>query len=151
MFQFFIQAVHHIISFILCWSMNVQNNDMTPVTSCHQLAQLSELLIWFHYSQRNLYLIHGSQSPFRRKMYIYSPAGSVPPPSHLTCTSTKSNVHLDSSFKTVIREPTLCKLLLFHMPNLISIFCSLGHLLKKSVQVFLWSFVTGLFFKVSGC
>jgi hypothetical protein len=29
-FQFLVEAVLHIISFIFCWSMNVQNNDMTP-------------------------------------------------------------------------------------------------------------------------
>jgi hypothetical protein len=27
MFQFLIEAVLHIISFIPCWSMNIQNND----------------------------------------------------------------------------------------------------------------------------
>jgi hypothetical protein len=32
-FQFLIEAVLHIIIFILCWGMNVQNNDMTPATS----------------------------------------------------------------------------------------------------------------------
>jgi hypothetical protein len=33
MFQLLIEVVLHIISFIFCWSMNVQNNDMTPATS----------------------------------------------------------------------------------------------------------------------
>jgi hypothetical protein len=32
-FQFFIEAVPHIISSIFCWRMNVQKNDMTPATS----------------------------------------------------------------------------------------------------------------------
>jgi hypothetical protein len=32
-FQLFVEAVLHIISFIFCWSMNVQNNDMAPTTS----------------------------------------------------------------------------------------------------------------------
>jgi hypothetical protein len=32
-FQFLVEAVLYIISFILCCSMNVQNNDMTPATS----------------------------------------------------------------------------------------------------------------------
>jgi hypothetical protein len=32
-FQVLIEAVLHIISFILCWGMNVQNNDLTPTTS----------------------------------------------------------------------------------------------------------------------
>jgi hypothetical protein len=29
-FQFLVEAVLHIISFIFSWSMNVQNNYMTP-------------------------------------------------------------------------------------------------------------------------
>jgi hypothetical protein len=54
---------------------------------------------------------------------VYSPAGSVPPPSHLTSyTSTRSNLYLASSLETVIMEPALYKLLTFHNPNLISIF-----------------------------
>jgi hypothetical protein len=65
---------------------------------------------------------------------VHSPAGLVPP-SHLTCTSTKSNLHLASSLETVIREPTLYKLLTFHSLNLISVFRLLGHLSKESVQV----------------
>jgi hypothetical protein len=32
-FQFFVEAAHHVIDFILCWSMNVQNNDIKPATS----------------------------------------------------------------------------------------------------------------------
>jgi hypothetical protein len=39
-------------------------------------------------------------------------------------------------------EPELYRLLTFHIPNLISIFLSLGHLSKESVQV------TNLFFMV---
>jgi hypothetical protein len=31
-FQFFKEAVFHIINFILCWGMNIQNNNMKPVT-----------------------------------------------------------------------------------------------------------------------
>jgi hypothetical protein len=34
-FQFLVEAVFHIISFILCWGMNVQNNDMSPMKSYH--------------------------------------------------------------------------------------------------------------------
>jgi hypothetical protein len=33
MFQCLVEAVLDIISFIFCWSMNVQNNDMTSATS----------------------------------------------------------------------------------------------------------------------
>jgi hypothetical protein len=85
---------------------------------------------------------------------VYSPAGSVPPPSYLTsCTVTKSNLYLASSLETVIKEPALCKLLIFHNLNLISIFHSLGRLSKNSILVrgsipFL---VTNLFFTVKGC
>jgi hypothetical protein len=32
-FQFLIEAAPHLINFIFCWDMNVQNNDMTAVTS----------------------------------------------------------------------------------------------------------------------
>jgi hypothetical protein len=43
------------------------------------------------------------------------------------------------------------KLLTFHVPNLISIFLSLGCLSKESVQVWgpLWHFITKLYFTVS--
>jgi hypothetical protein len=40
-FHFLVEAVLHIISIILCWGMNVQNNDMNSdllvlcITSCH--------------------------------------------------------------------------------------------------------------------
>jgi hypothetical protein len=51
------------------------------------------------------------------------------------------------SLETVITESALYKLLTFHVPNLISIFHSLGRLSKQSVQV--WGsvrfFVTSLF------
>jgi hypothetical protein len=44
--------------------------------------------------------------PFLQKD-VYSPAGFVPPPSHLTsCTPTKSNLYFDSSFDTLTYEPT---------------------------------------------
>jgi hypothetical protein len=66
---------------------------------------------------------------------VYSPAGTVPLPSHLTCTPTKSNLYLDSSLETVIREPALYKLLTFHVPKLLSIFLCLGRSSKESVQV----------------
>jgi hypothetical protein len=57
-------------------------------------------------------------------------------PSHVTfCYSTKSNLYLGGSLETVIREPALYKLLTFHVPNFISIFCRLGHVAKESIQV----------------
>jgi hypothetical protein len=80
---------------------------------------------------------------------VYSPAGSVPLGSHLSsCTPTKSYLYLASSLETVFREPALYKLLTFQVPNLISIFHSLGRLSKESVQVrgSLEIFVTSFFY-----
>jgi hypothetical protein len=51
-------------------------------------------------------------------------------------------MYFDISFTTVTSEPELYRLLTFHIPNLISIFLSLSHLSKESVQV------TNLFFMV---
>jgi hypothetical protein len=60
----------------------------------------------------------------------------VPPPSHLTsCTPTRSNLYLASSLETVFGDPALYKLLTFQVPNLVSVFHSLGRLSKESVQV----------------
>jgi hypothetical protein len=67
---------------------------------------------------------------------VYSPAGAVQLPSHLaSCTPTDSNLYLDSSLKTVIRESALYELLMFHVPNLMSILRCLGCLSKECVQV----------------
>jgi hypothetical protein len=67
---------------------------------------------------------------------VYSPACSVPQPSHqISCTPTKSNLYLDSSLETVIREPALYKLHTIHNPNSMSIFHRLGRLSRESVQV----------------
>jgi hypothetical protein len=65
---------------------------------------------------------------------------------------TISNIYFDSSLKAVVREPTLCKFLTFHNPNLISIFRRLGSLSKESVQArgSIEFFVTNLFFTVKG-
>jgi hypothetical protein len=74
----------------------------------------------------------------------------VPPPSHLTfCTPTRSNLYLSSSLESVFMDRALCKLLTFHVPNLISIFHSLGRLSKESVQVrgSLEVFVTSCFLR----
>jgi hypothetical protein len=93
------------------------------------------------------YLIHGSHSPCHRKMYIrllvqYHPRPIWPsvPPLNLT--------YFDISPATVISEPALYRLLTFHVPNRMSIFHSLGHLFKESVQVRgpFWHFVRNFFF-----
>jgi hypothetical protein len=87
---------------------------------------------------------------------VYSPAGTVPLPSHLTfCTPTKSNLYLDSSLETVIREPALYIHVLraFQVPNLIAIFRRLSRLSKKSahVQGSANCFATSFFSMVRGC
>jgi hypothetical protein len=66
-------------------------------------------------------------SPFHRKICILLLVQCHCP--------TKSNLHLDSSFKTVIREPTLYILRAFHVPNRMSLFCHLVHLSNEFVQV----------------
>jgi hypothetical protein len=56
----------------------------------------------------------------------------VPPFSHLTCTSTKSNLRLPNSLATVSYEPILQGFLTFHVPNLMSIFRCLEGLLAPA-------------------
>jgi hypothetical protein len=85
---------------------------------------------------------------------MYSLTDSVPPPPDLTfCTPSKSKLYFYSSLETVINEPALYKLLTFHLPNLISIFCPLRRLSKKPVQVrdSFEHFITSLFFTVKRC
>jgi hypothetical protein len=66
-------------------------------------------------------------------MHTHSSAGLVPPLSHLTsCTPAKSNLYFAISWATVKSKPTLYRLLMFHVPNLIFIFLSLGHVSKES-------------------
>jgi hypothetical protein len=89
-------------------------------------------------------------SGFQGQATLYSPAGSVPPVSHLTSyTPTKSNLYFDISSATVRSEPALYRLLTFHVPNLTSLFLSLGRLSEESVQVRgpLWHFVKSLFLR----
>jgi hypothetical protein len=52
-----------------------------------------------------------------------------------------------------LSEPALYVLLTFQVPNLMSVFFSLGHLSKESVQVrdYLQIFVTSLYFTVRSC
>jgi hypothetical protein len=66
-FQFLVEAVLH-ISFIFCWGMNVQNNDIksAPYSCylCHPsinstLSTADIILLW---TKKN-YLIHDSHSP----------------------------------------------------------------------------------------
>jgi hypothetical protein len=78
---------------------------------------------------------------------VYSPAGSVPLPSDLTYwTPTKSNLYLDSSLETVVREPALYKLLTFQI-QIMSVFHRLCSVSRESVQVrgSFMNFVTNVF------
>jgi hypothetical protein len=52
-------------------------------------------------------------------------------------------------FATVMSDSALCRFLTFHVPNLTSIFLSLSHLSKESVQVRgpSWHFVTSFFLR----
>jgi hypothetical protein len=75
---------------------------------------------------KNLYPIHGSHSPFHRKMCI-------PLLVRCHCPPTKSNLYLDSSLENVIVQPTLYILRTFQVPNLIFIFHPMGHLAKESI------------------
>jgi hypothetical protein len=52
-----------------------------------------------------------------------------------SCTPIKSNSYSDSSFTNGMSESTLYGILTFHIPNLMSTFLSLGHLIKESVKV----------------
>jgi hypothetical protein len=98
-------------------------------------------------TEKNLYLVHDSHSPFHRRMCILPQVRChCPPiwplPLNLT--------YLASSLETVFSEPSLYKLLTFHVPKLISIFHSLGHLSKESIQVrgSVIIFVTSLFLRL---
>jgi hypothetical protein len=95
------------------------------------------------FGTKDLYPIHGSHPHLHIQMCILL----------TSCTPTESNLYLDSSLETVIREPTLYKLLMFHIPHLMSIFRHLGHLSKESIQVrgSLWFLITSLFLTVRSC
>jgi hypothetical protein len=68
--------------------------------------------------------------------------------SHLTsCTPTKSNSYLINFLTTLVRDPDLYRLLIFHVPNLISLFHWLGR--TEGLVWFrgiVWYFVTWLHF-----
>jgi hypothetical protein len=139
--------------------MNIQKNNMKPATSqyyvwhpiTNKLNRLTAdmILLCTKYPVPNSWFLFSFP-----KKNVYSPAGVVPLPSHLTsCTPTKSNLYLDSSLETVIREPAQYKPLMFHVPTLMSILRRLGRFSKYSIQVWgsLRFFVTSLLFTVRGC
>jgi hypothetical protein len=113
------------------------------------LTMLSPSKFTMH--KRNLYLIHNSHSPLHRKMCILPQVRChCPPIWPPVITLNLTYIWLVPS--TVIREPTLYKLLTFHVPNPISIFRRLCRLSKESFQVrgSLEAFVTSLFFYGEG-
>jgi hypothetical protein len=134
-FQFLVEAVLHIISFIFCWSMNVQNNDMTPddILSLINSTLLTADMI--------LYLIHDCHSIFNRKTCIL-----------LLVQCYHTPIWPPACPDMITSEPALYKLT-FHVPNHISIFCHLCHLSKESIHV--WGSpncsITCLFLTVKGC
>jgi hypothetical protein len=94
------------------------------------------------------YLIHDSHSPFFRKMCILPQVRC-----HLPLIWPPA-LPLNLTYIWLVpSKPALYRLLTFHVPNLISTFCSLGRLSKESVLVRGLSklFVTNLFFTVKGC
>jgi hypothetical protein len=136
-FQFFIEAVLHIISFILYWGMNVLNND-TKNTS-NLLSVVYDILSLTNSTlvtadmillctQKNLYVSHDSRFLFCREKCILLLVW-------WHCPLTKSNLYSDSSFDAATSEHALYKLLTFQVPNLISTFRCLDHLSKESVQL----------------
>ena len=78
----------------------------------------------------------------------------MPPLSYITsCTSTRSNLYLANSLAAAVSEPALYRLLTFHVPILMSLFCCLGRT-KVSVQVrgLLYEcFVTRYVFTMRNC
>jgi hypothetical protein len=102
---------------------------------------------------KKLYLIHDSHFPFPRKMYIRLLVRC-----HL-CPIWPPVLPLNTIYILIIlpplswAKPASYSLLTFHVPELMSMFSSLGHLSKESVQVRrpLWHFVTSLFFTVKSC
>jgi hypothetical protein len=82
--------------------------------------------------------------------YSIFPRWFLSPVSHLTsCTPAKCKLYFDVSFATAMSEPALCRLLTFHVPNLVSIFFSLCRVSRESVQVrgTLWHFITIFFLR----
>ena len=84
---------------------------------------------------------------------IQYPAVTEPPLSHLTSyTPTKSNLYQANYLAAAVSEPALYRLLIFHIPNLMSLFRCLGHT-KVSIQLWCRSscFVTKPVFMVRSC
>jgi hypothetical protein len=150
-FQFLIETVLHIISFILCWDMLFRTMILTswPLSIMYDILSLtnstfltSAMLLL---CTNNLYLIHGSYSPFHIKLCILLQVLCHHPPIWLPALPLNLT-YICMVPSTVIRDHTLYILLTFHIPNLMPIFCLLGYLSKESIEVqgSLISFITSL-------
>ena len=139
--------------------MNIQNNDITPVTSQNHIwhpitNKLYSPNCWYYsmvYKRSSSKLMILISFSIKK---IITLALTVPPLSQLSsCTPTKSNLYLANSLAAAVSEPALCRLLTFQVPNLVSLFHCLGHT-RVSVQVrgFLYEyFVTIYVFMVRSC
>jgi hypothetical protein len=111
-FQFLLEAVPHIVKFVLCQRMDAQTIiwSQPPLSiMCDILSLTNSTLLaagMYLLCAKNLYLSHSSSSTFHKGVYF--PAGMVLLPSHLTsCTPTKSNIYAASPLETAIKEPAL--------------------------------------------
>ena len=134
---FLIKTVFRIITFLLAWWMHIQNNYITPATFQYYIRhpitkKLSSLtvdtVLW---CTKILFPVGFSFLSINKIQY---PALTVRTLSHLTPrTPTKSNLHLTNSLATDVSEPDLHRLLMFNVPNHMSLSQSLGYT-KGSVQ-----------------
>jgi hypothetical protein len=108
--------------------MNIQNNDITLATS---------IIVYDILSRTNFIILTADMIllctknpvpnscfsfPFPQKN-VHSPAGSVPPPLHLTTyTPSKSKLYFEISFATSLSEPALYILLIFQVHQISYIF-----------------------------
>jgi len=134
---FLIKSVFRIITFLLAWSMHIQNNYLTPATFQYYIrlpitkklrSLTADTVLW---CTKILFPVDFSFLSIKK---IQFPALTVRTLSHLTPrTPTKSNLHLTNSLTADASEPDLHKLLTFNAPNHMSLSHCLGYT-KGSVQ-----------------
>jgi hypothetical protein len=111
-----------------------------PLSIVHDILSLTNPTIL---TTKKLVPNSWSHPPFHKKMYIHLLVRCHLFPIWQPIHTSKYNWYYDISSTTILRESALYKLM-FHVPNHMSIFFSLGRLSKQSVQVQspLWHFVT---------